>query len=58
MVLHSAGESVIYPAHAGINLTESITFDNIKDLPRTRGDKPELRGAVFDLIPSTPHTRG
>ena len=48
----------IYPAHAGINPVAIQSRLAQKDLPRTRGDKPELRGAVFDLIPSTPHTRG
>lgn len=48
----------IYPAHAGINLTESITFDNIKDLPRTRGDKPDNGIELIISNPSTPHMRG
>ena len=57
-VTKSFENASIYPAHAGINRQTRRDENRMEHLPRTRGDKPELRGAVFDLIPSTPHTRG
>ena len=58
MVLHSAGESVIYPAHAGINRSLTAILRILANLPRTRGDKPLPSDKIKALEASTPHTRG
>ena len=35
---------VIYPAHAGINRVPNGRETVPADLPRTRGDKPDMKG--------------
>ena len=57
-VTKSFENASIYPAHAGINLTYRLVFETTADLPRTRGDKPEIFGDLELMIKSTPHTRG
>ena len=49
---------VIYPAHAGINLSTVVEASALSNLPRTRGDKPDWDPRVKRYLPSTPHTRG
>ena len=50
--------NIIYPAHAGINLSSDTANDLAANLPRTRGDKPPAEDADKTAQASTPHTRG
>ena len=51
-------DNAIYPAHAGINLSDDIMLTLRLDLPRTRGDKPANHHNEGSSSKSTPHTRG
>ncbi len=46
------------PAHAGIDPSRRTSQRSALRLPRTRGDRPSVRGAWRDLAMAAPHTRG
>ncbi len=47
-----------YPACAGIDLFDGITLDFSEGLPRMRGDRPIILGAIEGGLLATPHARG
>ncbi len=47
-----------YPAHAGIDLMQSMLGTGFGGLPRTRGDRPHCHYCTGRSSRPTPHTRG
>ena len=47
-----------FPAHAGMDPSESAAGGGSRRLPRTRGDGPRPRGQKPKPSPASPHTRG
>ena len=48
----------VYPACAGIHLTENLGEIGVPSLPRMRGDPPHRRRDLYSGKESTPHARG
>ena len=48
----------IIPAYAGSTGAERLTYDKTGDHPRIRGEHPMLPMMVWNVIGSSPHTRG
>ena len=46
------------PAPAGIDPRRGCPASRCSRLPRTRGDRPEMRGASFPTVAAPPHPRG
>ena len=46
------------PAHAGIDPRQGARSLRCRGLPRTRGDRPEIRSAIASTASAPPHTRG
>ncbi len=57
-VRHAIMESSVYPACAGIHLSERPWTDKMRGLPRMRGDPPRSFNSVSLKLSSTPHARG
>ena len=51
-------EMYVYPACAGIHLTDMKKLGTYKRLPRMRGDPPWRRNSDDSRLGSTPHARG
>lgn len=54
----AAGIFCIYPAGAGINPNCKIAPISSANLPRMRGDQPNLADDAAAIAPFTPHARG
>ena len=50
--------AAVFPAHAGIVPTGSLSRDRSGGLPRTRGDRPWIISPLGSPMTSSPHTRG
>ena len=48
----------LFPAYAGVILTNGISFRFRKSLPRIRGGDPVDKVSGLGVIHSSPHTRG
>ena len=49
---------VIFPAYAGVNLTEHETYKSTLNIPRIRGGEPKMHYILSCLTTYSPHTRG
>ncbi len=54
----SSFDSLVYPACAGIDLSERLPQPLPKRLPRMRGDRPSLPLPLLSELEFTPHARG
>ena len=51
-------QTILYPAHAGVNRLAELPIRANVALPRTRGGEPPHRDFLHEGATSTPHTRG
>ncbi len=48
----------VFPAHAGMNRGVCFLINDLRGVPRTRGDEPLLAGLGKTGPECSPHTRG
>ncbi len=48
----------MFPAHAGMNRARSGKAKSSLNVPRTRGDEPQMDALIGALKECSPHTRG
>ena len=47
-----------FPAHAGMNRSRKMAFEDLMCVPRTRGDEPHTDDGEANGWLRSPHTRG
>ena len=48
----------LFPAYAGVILSDEARDDLVNAFPRIRGGDPQFRRLALDLAGFSPHTRG